>query len=194
MTKSGTTNLINRLAFIGNYLPRQCGIATFTTDLCEAIAAEYGGITCIAVPVNDTEAGYDYPPRVRFELTEKDLDSYRRAADFLNSNNLDLQHSEPEGGHFVPIGSNGFYQRGGERARFDQQPVEAQAAVSACLEAFRITGDKRWRTEARRAFQWFLQDFENIRDAWIKDQQVVVVKGKITEYRMTLKVSFVLKN
>ena len=55
-----------------------------------------------------------------------------------------------------PIGSNGFYRRGGVRARFDQQPVEAQAMVSACLEAYRITGDKRWRKEARRAFEWFL--------------------------------------
>jgi hypothetical protein len=59
-------------------------------------------------------------------------------------------------GHFVPIGSNGFYQKGGERARFDQQPVEAQAMVSVCLEAFRITGDKFWNREARRAFEWFL--------------------------------------
>ena len=68
----------------------------------------------------------------------------------------DLQRAEEAGGHFVPIGSNGFYQRGGERARFDQQPVEAQAMVSACLEAYRITGDKRWHKEARRAFEWFL--------------------------------------
>ncbi len=59
-------------------------------------------------------------------------------------------------GHFVPIGSNGFYQLGNERARFDQQPVEAQAMVSACLEAFRITGDKHWNREAHRAFEWFL--------------------------------------
>jgi hypothetical protein len=66
----------------------------------------------------------------------------------------DLQHADA--GHFVPIGSNGFYQRGGERARFDQQPIEAQAMVSACLEAHRITSDKRWRKEARRAFEWFL--------------------------------------
>ncbi len=58
--------------------------------------------------------------------------------------------------HFVPIGSNGFYQRGGERALFDQQPVEAQAMVSACLEAYRITGDRRWHKDARRAFAWFL--------------------------------------
>ena len=43
----------DRIAFIGNYLPRQCGIATFTTDLCEAVAAEHRGATCIAVPVND---------------------------------------------------------------------------------------------------------------------------------------------
>jgi len=68
----------------------------------------------------------------------------------------DLQRADPNGGHFVPIGSNGFYQRGSERARFDQQPVEAQAMVSACLEAHRVTGDKRWRKEARRAFEWFL--------------------------------------
>ncbi len=81
---------INRIAFIGNYLPRQCGIATFTTDLCESIAARYTGKTCIALPVNDIEAGYAYPNRVRFELIEKDIESYRRAADFLNINNVDL--------------------------------------------------------------------------------------------------------
>jgi hypothetical protein len=68
----------------------------------------------------------------------------------------ELQNSDKDGGHFVPLGSNGFYRRGGVRARFDQQPVEAQGMVSACLEAFRITGDKRWRQEARRAFDWFL--------------------------------------
>ncbi|MFH1265890.1 MAG: glycosyl transferase family 1, partial [Planctomycetota bacterium] len=59
-------------------------------------------------------------------------------------------------GHFVPIGSDGFYERDGERARFDQQPVEAQAMVSACLEAFRTTGDPSWRREAGLAFDWFL--------------------------------------
>lgn len=59
-------------------------------------------------------------------------------------------------GHFVPIGSNGFYPRGGTRARFDQQPIEAQATVSACLEAFRATHDRAWWDEAKRAFEWFL--------------------------------------
>ena len=91
---------IDRIAFIGNYSPRQCGIATFTTDLCEAIAIEYCGTTCIAVPVNDIEGGYAYPPRVRFELAEKDIDSYRRAADFLNMNNVDVVSLQFEYGIF----------------------------------------------------------------------------------------------
>jgi glycosyltransferase involved in cell wall biosynthesis len=93
--QQNSLSIIKRVAFIGNYLPRQCGIATFTTDLCESIADEYKGTSCIALPVNDMETGYDYPSRVRFELTEKDIDSYRRAADFLNINNVDivsLQH------------------------------------------------------------------------------------------------------
>jgi hypothetical protein len=68
----------------------------------------------------------------------------------------DLQRADATGRHFVPIGSNGFYPKGGERARFDQQPVEAQGMVSACLEAHRITNESRWRKEARRAFEWFL--------------------------------------
>jgi hypothetical protein len=61
-----------------------------------------------------------------------------------------------QAGHFRPIGSNGFYVRDGARADFDQQPVEAQAMVSACLGAFRLTQDAAWQTEARRAFEWFL--------------------------------------
>lgn len=100
MEQSSTNSTINRIGFIGNYLPRQCGIATFTTDLCEAIATEYGGTTCIALPVNDIEAGYAYPTRVRFELTEKDIDSYLRAADFLHTNNVDLVCLQHEYGIF----------------------------------------------------------------------------------------------
>ncbi len=70
-----------------------------------------------------------------------------------------LQHQHCETNHhFVPIGSQGFYHQGGEKARFDQQPIEAGGAVSACLEAFRVTGDSRWRSEAWSAFNWFLGD------------------------------------
>jgi hypothetical protein len=61
-----------------------------------------------------------------------------------------------EAGAFRPVGSNGFYPRGKERARFDQQPIEAQATVSACIEAYHATGDIFWVAEARRAFEWFL--------------------------------------
>ena len=60
--------------------------------------------------------------------------------------------------HFVPIGSQGFYRRDGDKARFDQQPIEAAATVSACLQAHRVTGDSRWRNEAWSAFNWFLGD------------------------------------
>jgi hypothetical protein len=61
-----------------------------------------------------------------------------------------------ENGHFRPIGSNGFYKRGGVRADFDQQPIEAHATVSACLEAYRATSDIWWYEQAQRAFDWFL--------------------------------------
>src|SRR5713226_417523 len=100
MEHSPTNSTVNRIGFIGNYLPRQCGIATFTADLCEAIATEYGDTTCIALPVNDVEAGYAYPTRVRFELTEKDIESYLRAADFLHTNNVDLVCLQHEYGIF----------------------------------------------------------------------------------------------
>jgi hypothetical protein len=81
-------------------------------------------------------------------MTQAGLESLRWLAD--------LQRTDTEAGYFVPIGSNGFYKKGGERARFDQQPVEAQGMVSACLEANRITNDDHWLNEARRAFEWFL--------------------------------------
>lgn len=59
-------------------------------------------------------------------------------------------------GCFRPIGSNGFWHRGGKPAEFDQQPIEACAAVGACIEAFNTTGDVFWRNNAQRAFDWFL--------------------------------------
>ncbi len=61
-----------------------------------------------------------------------------------------------QSGCFRPIGSNGFYESGGSRADFDQQPVEAQAMVAASHEAFRATRDDTWNEEAKRAFEWFL--------------------------------------
>src|SRR5581483_9778751 len=98
---------IGRIAVVGNYLPRRCGIATFTTDLCEALAEKYPDTACIALPINDTAEGYAYPRRVRFELAQNDLSSYQTAADFLNINNIDLVCLQHEYGIFGgPSGSH----------------------------------------------------------------------------------------
>lgn len=75
-------------------------MATFTTDLCEVIAAEYPSADCIAVPVTDIKAGYAYPPRVRFELAERDIESYRRGAGFLNITGVDVVSLPHEYGIF----------------------------------------------------------------------------------------------
>lgn len=97
----------SRIAVVGNYLPRQCGIATFTTDLCDAISAECGAAKLFAVPVNDMESGYPYPERVRLTLAQDDLSSYERAADFLNFTNFDLVCLQHEYGIFGgPAGSH----------------------------------------------------------------------------------------
>ena len=67
---------------------------------------------------------------------------------------VELQTSQD--GYFRPIGCHGFYKRGEERAQFDQQPIEAHAMVSACLDAYSVTADPFWQEQAARAFDWFL--------------------------------------
>src|SRR3989442_5148862 len=79
-----------RVAFVGDYTPRKCGIATFTHDLCEGVAAEFPKTACIVGAVNDRLESYAYPPQVRFEFHEKEIDSYRRAAEFLNINKFEV--------------------------------------------------------------------------------------------------------
>jgi glycosyltransferase involved in cell wall biosynthesis len=98
---------IRKIAFLGDYLPRKCGIATFTTDLRCAVAAEFPAMQCLVVPVNDLAGGYDYPAEVRFEIAEQDLPSYLRAADFLNITDVDVVCVEHEFGIFGgPAGSH----------------------------------------------------------------------------------------
>ena len=89
-----------RIAIVGNHLPRQCGIATFTTDLCDAIALRCGTSGVFVVAVNDSQSQYSYPPRVRFEISEGDPSSYRAAAQFINSSNVDLVCLQHEYGIF----------------------------------------------------------------------------------------------
>src|SRR5947207_9418495 len=98
---------IRKIAFLGDYLPRKCGIATFTTDLLGAVAAEYPENQCFAVPVNDIKRGYEYSDVVHFEIEEQDLSSYQRAADFLNIGNVDIVCLQHEFGIFGgPAGSH----------------------------------------------------------------------------------------
>jgi len=103
------TSKVRKIAFVGDHLPRKCGIATFTSDLLAAVAAAHPQSRCFCVAVNDIKGGYEYPEVVRFEIEEQDLSSYLRAADFLNISNVDivcLQHEfgifgGPAGGHIL---------------------------------------------------------------------------------------------
>src|SRR5881296_27001 len=102
---------VHKIAFVGDHLPRKCGIATFTSDLLAAVAASHPQSQCLSVSVNDIKGGYEYPEVVRFEIEEQDLPSYLRAADFLNISNVDivcLQHEfgifgGPAGGHILAL-------------------------------------------------------------------------------------------
>ncbi|MDX1682654.1 MAG: glycosyltransferase family 4 protein, partial [Phycisphaeraceae bacterium] len=85
----------------------------------------------------------------RNEMTELGL----RVLDWL----IEIQ-TDKEDGHFSPIGCHGFYPRDGERARFDQQPIEASAMIDACLEAHRLTKEKKYLKRAYRCLNWFLGD------------------------------------
>jgi glycosyltransferase involved in cell wall biosynthesis len=106
-----TPGPITRVAFLGNYLPRQCGIATFTTDLSTAIAGDFPGIDCFVLAMNDDAPRRTYPARVRFELSADDRKSYMRAADYLNVNSVDLLSVQHEygifggkaGSHLLPL-------------------------------------------------------------------------------------------
>ncbi|HEX9036723.1 MAG TPA: glycosyltransferase [Ktedonobacterales bacterium] len=102
---------LRQIAVIGTHLPRRCGIATFTADTCEALALCLPDTNIFAIAINDGEETYAYPDRVRFEIAEQDIMSYRRAADFLNTNGVDmviLQHEYgiyggPSGSHVLEL-------------------------------------------------------------------------------------------
>jgi glycosyltransferase involved in cell wall biosynthesis len=92
---------------LGDYVPRRCGIATFTHHLCEAVASQEPDAKCVVVAVNDRPEGYDYPGRVRFEIDQKDPDSYLAAADELNDSHADVLCLQHEFGIFGgPAGSH----------------------------------------------------------------------------------------
>lgn len=95
------------IAFLGDYLPRKCGIATFTSDLLAAVAARHPRSCCLAVAVNDVGGCYEYPAVVRHEIEEQNLEDYHRAADFLNGSGVDVISLQHEFGIFGgPAGSH----------------------------------------------------------------------------------------
>jgi glycosyltransferase involved in cell wall biosynthesis len=85
---------------LGNHLPRHCGIATFTTDLVDAIGKEAPDLDCFVLAMNDAGTHHAYPPRVRFEIPDGDVAAYRRAADFLNVAAVDVVSIQHEYGIF----------------------------------------------------------------------------------------------
>jgi glycosyltransferase involved in cell wall biosynthesis len=93
-------NAIRRVAILGNHLPRQCGIATFTTHLSETIASVAPDLDCFVLAMNDGLHKHAYPARVRFELSDNDTGAYTRAADFLNVNAVDVLSVQHEYGIF----------------------------------------------------------------------------------------------
>jgi glycosyltransferase involved in cell wall biosynthesis len=101
---------LHQIAFVGTYPPRRCGIATYTRDLRDAIAATLGDAECLVVPLVDSDAG-DHPPEVRFTIRDDSLPAYRRAAEYLNLCNVDvvsLQHEYgifggPAGAHVLAL-------------------------------------------------------------------------------------------
>ena len=90
MSSAPDEKSIRRVALLGNHLPRQCGIATFTTDLSDAIASVGPDLDCFVLAMNDGRHQHAYPGRVRFELADNDAGAYTRAADFLNVNAVDV--------------------------------------------------------------------------------------------------------
>ena len=104
---------IDSVALIGNYVPRRCGIATFTTDLLEALAAEASDTRCWAAVMNDRPEGYPYSERVRFEINQNRLSDYSVASEFINIRQPDIVCVQHEYGIFGgPAGSHLLRRRG----------------------------------------------------------------------------------
>ena len=88
------------ITLIGNYLPRRCGIATFTSDLLESLSLTSPQMKCSVVAMNDTAEGYAYPSQVKFDLDFRNPEDYRSAAEFLNMNRVEIVSLQHEFGLF----------------------------------------------------------------------------------------------
>lgn len=100
MNHETRSDAVRSIALLGNFLPRQCGIATFTTDLVTALSKESLELQCGVVAMNDVGKRYAYDEMVLFEISENDTSSYLRAADFLNVGGFDVVSLQHEYGIF----------------------------------------------------------------------------------------------
>ena len=91
---------LSRLAFIGNSLPRRCGIATFTTDLQQAISTARADLETSIVAMTDHGHAYDYPSVVRLQVNDDRIEEYVHAADVLNAGQFDVVSLQHEFGIF----------------------------------------------------------------------------------------------
>ena len=86
---------LNRVAFVGNYVPHRCGLATFTRDVRTAVAAHLVTADCPVIAIDDRDTAVDYPSDVRFVVDGSDPAAYRRAAEWIalvNADVVSLQH------------------------------------------------------------------------------------------------------
>ena len=97
---------LSKIALVGKYLPRKCGIATFTHDLQAAPVASVSSAQCVVVPVDDLAGGYDYASEVSFQIPEQEIEAYRRAADFLNFSKVDVVSLQHEFGIYGGLGGS----------------------------------------------------------------------------------------
>lgn len=97
---TNSENVLRRVALLGNHLPRQCGIATFTTDLASALGDVAPELDTFVLAMTDAGHAYAYPPRVRFELGANDVGAYARARDYLNQSGTDVLSVQHEFGIF----------------------------------------------------------------------------------------------
>ncbi|MFP4068501.1 MAG: glycosyltransferase, partial [Spirochaetaceae bacterium] len=138
--------------FPGNRLARQTA-----DDVLSGLVAQYEAGATADWNWFEDELTYDNArmPEALLRIGEALDDTRAKDIGISTLQWLQEVQSAPDG-HLRPIGNQGFYRRGKERAVFDQQPVDAAATVSACVAAFDVTGEPVWRDEAHRSFEWFL--------------------------------------
>ncbi|MGB7278127.1 MAG: glycosyl transferase family 1, partial [Pseudolabrys sp.] len=93
-------NSIERIAFIGNHLPRRCGIATFTNDLHRAVSLARTDLDTGVVAMTDPGSAYDYPRAVRLAIQDENINEYVDGAAFLNNAGFDVVSLQHEYGIF----------------------------------------------------------------------------------------------